>query len=185
MSHTVQIGHHTLGQAGTCYVVAEIGLNHNGDRDLAHQLIEAAAQAGADAVKFQKRTVDRLATGAVLDAEDNRFPAFGKTYREIREHLEFGPAAYEGFKARAEAAGLDFLVTAFDTAAVDFLESLGVTFYKLASHSLTNLPLLEYVAAIGKPVLLSTGMSELEEVDRAVEIFRRREVPLVLMQRRP
>lgn len=168
-------------QSEDCYVIAEAGLNHNGSMEIAKALIDVAAIAGADAVKFQKRTVEKLAVKSVLDARDDRFPEFGKTYREIREHLEFSMKEYRELKAYTQAKGLDFMATAFDTEAVDFLEELGLEVYKLASHSATNLELLDYLARLHKPTVLSTGMAELEEVDRAVEIFRRHDAPLVLL----
>ena len=168
-------------QKKDCYVIAEAGLNHNGSLDIAKRLIDVAVIAGADAVKFQKRTVDKLAVKSVLDAEDNRFPEFGKTYREIREHLEFNMDEYAILKSYCEERGLDFLCTAFDKDAVDFLEKLNIKAYKLASHSLTNLSLIEYVSNTGKPTILSTGMSELEEIDRAVNIFQKAGTPLMLL----
>ncbi len=167
--------------SGRCYVIAEAGLNHNGSLDMAMRLIDVASVAGVDAVKFQKRTVDKLAIGSVLDAPDDRFPEFGKTYREIREHLEFTLDEYRALKAYSEAKGLDFLVTAFDTEAVDFLEELGIDVYKLASHSLTNPELLDYIARLPKTVILSTGMAELGEIDAAVAAFSQREATLALM----
>lgn len=166
---------------GECYIIAEAGLNHNGSVDLAERLIDVAAVAGVDAVKFQKRTVSELAVGEVLDAPDERFPEFGSTYREVREHLEFSLDEYRRLKEYTERKGLEFIVTAFDTEAVDFLEELGVESYKLASHSLTNLGLLQYLAPLGKPTILSTGMAELEEIDKAVGIFHERDTPLVLL----
>ena len=168
-------------QLDDCYVIAEAGLNHNGSLEIAKKLIDLAAIAGTNAVKFQKRTVEKLAVTSTLDAKDDRFPEFGSTYREIREHLEFTLDQYRELKQYAESKGLDFMVTAFDTDAVDFLEELGLGFYKLASHSLTNIELLEYLARLQKPTVLSTGMAELEEIDQAVEIFRRHEAPLSLM----
>ena len=164
-----------------CYVIAEAGLNHNGSVQIAKALIDVAAIAGTDAVKFQKRTVEKLAIKSTLDAQDDRFPEFGKTYREIRQHLELSLEEYQELKDYAQSKGLDFMVTAFDTEAVDFLEELGVEVYKLASHSATNLQLLDYLARLRKPTVLSTGMAELEELDRAVEIFRRHDAPLVLL----
>ncbi len=164
-----------------CYVIAEAGLNHNGSLEIAKKLIDVAVIAGADAVKFQKRTVDKLAIKSTLDAKDDRFPEFGKTYREIREYLEFTLDQYRELKLYTESKGLDFMVTAFDNDAVDFLEELGIGRYKLASHSLTNYDLLEYLARLRKPTILSTGMVELEEIDRAVEIFKRHSAPLSLM----
>ncbi|MEO5347029.1 MAG: N-acetylneuraminate synthase family protein [Magnetococcus sp. YQC-9] len=162
-------------------VIAEAGLNHNGSLDLALRMIDVAADAGADVIKFQKRTVGILAIGAVLDAPDHRFPEFGTTYRQIREHIEFDYSAYQTIRDHCLTRGIEFLCTAFDIPAIEFLEKLGVTRYKLASHSLGNLPLLEHLAALGKPVILSTGMAEWEEIDRAVEIFTRGRTPLSLM----
>jgi sialic acid synthase SpsE len=164
-----------------CYVIAEAGLNHNGSLEIAKKLVDVASIAGADAVKFQKRTVEKLAVESALNAKDDRFPEFGKTYREIREHLEFTLDQYLELKVYAESKGLDFMVTAFDTDAVDFLEELDLGFYKIASHSLTNLELLDYVARLKKATVLSTGMAELEEIDQAVEIFRRHKAPLSIM----
>ena len=164
-----------------CYIIAEAGLNHNGSLDLAKQLIDVAAVAGVDAVKFQKRTVAKLAVGATLDAPDDRFPQFGNTYREIRNHLEFGFDEYCELKHYAETKGLDFMVTAFDTDAVDFLLSVGVEHFKLASHSLTNLELLKYLAQKKMRTVLSTGMADLDEIDRSVEIFRKYDAALELM----
>jgi sialic acid synthase SpsE len=164
-----------------CYVIAEAGLNHNGSLKIAKKLIDVAAIAGADAVKFQKRTVEKLAVESTLNAKDDRFPEFGNTYREIREHLEFTFEQYSELKIYAESKGLDFMVTAFDTAAVDFLEKIGVNFYKLASHSLTNFELLNYLAQFRKPTVLSTGMAKLEEIDQAVDIFSCHKAPLSLM----
>jgi sialic acid synthase SpsE len=164
-----------------CYVIAEAGLNHNGSLEIAKKLIDVAAVAGADAVKFQKRTVGKLAVESTLNARDDRFPEFGKTYREIREHLEFTSGQYSELKFYAESKKLDFMVTAFDTDAVDFLEKLDLGFYKIASHSLTNFELLDYLARLKKPTVLSTGMAELEEIDKAVEIFRLHNAPLSIM----
>jgi len=164
-----------------CYVIAEAGLNHNGSVNIAKQLIDLAVEAGADAVKFQKRTVDKLAIRAVLDASDGRFPEFGKTYREIREYLEFDMAQYKKIKQYTEERGLDFLCTAFDPDAVDFLEELGVKIYKLASHSATNIELLKYLAKTGKQSIMSTGMADMSEIKTAVQIFKKHKTPLLLL----
>ena len=164
-----------------CYVIAEAGLNHNGDFDLAKKLIDVAAKAGADAVKFQKRTVSKLAVKAVLDAKDDRFPEFGDTYRQIREKHEFDSQQYSVLKEYSEKHGLDFIVTAFDVEAVDFLLSVGVDKFKLASHSLTNIELLKYLSKKNKDVILSTGMSSIDEIDTAVKIFEESDSSLKLM----
>ena len=170
-----------MNNINNCYIIAEAGLNHNGSLDIAKRLIEIAAIAGVDAVKFQKRTVEKLAIAAALDAPDNRFPEFGNTYREIRNHLEFGFDDYCVLKDYAEDRGLDFMVTAFDTDAVDFLLSVGVKHFKLASHSLTNLELINYLAKKNMHTILSTGMAELDEIDRAVQIFSENGSVLELM----
>lgn len=170
-----------MSKLKNCYVIAEAGLNHNGSIDLAKKLIDVAAVSGVDSVKFQKRTVAKLAVGETLDAPDNRFPQFGNTYREIRNHLEFGFDEYCELKKYAETKGLDFMVTAFDTDAVDFLLNVGVKHFKLASHSLTNLDLLNYLAQKKMHTVLSTGMADLDEIDRAVGIFRKHGAALELM----
>ena len=164
-----------------CYIIAEAGLNHNGSIEIAKKLIDVAAVAGVNAVKFQKRTVDKLAVATTLDAKDDRFPEFGNTYREIRNHLEFDFDDYRVLKSYSEDRDLDFMVTAFDTDAVDFLISVGVKHFKLASHSLTNLELLNYLAQKKMRTILSTGMAELDEIDRAVKIFSEHESVLELM----
>ena len=164
-----------------CYIIAEAGLNHNGSIKIAKKLIDVAAKSGVNAVKFQKRSVDSLAIRDTLDAEDNRFPEFGKTYRQIREFLEFDKDEYRELKSYSESKGLDFLCTAFDIQAVDFLENLDVSAYKLASHSLTNVPLLEYLSKIGKPTFLSTGMASLDEIETAVKVFKNNNCPLFLL----
>ncbi len=171
----------SINESAGCYVIAEAGLNHNGSVKIAKQLIDLAFEAGADAVKFQKRTIDKLAVKVNLDASDDRFPEFGKTYREIREHLEFDMTQYQEIKQYTEDKGLDFLCTAFDPEAADFLEELGVEIYKLASHSATNIELLEYLAKTGKQSIMSTGMAELEEIETAVEIFQKYKTPLLLL----
>lgn len=164
-----------------CYVIAEVGLNHNGDLERAIQLIEEASLNGANAVKFQKRTVDLLATREILDAPDFRFPSLGRTYRELRERHEFNMSEFERLKKFSEDLGLDFFVTPFDVPALEFLDELGVDRYKVASHGLTNLPLLEAIASRHRPVLLSTGMSSDSEIRTAVSIIGSRVSDLALL----
>jgi len=178
---TFEIQGRPIGAGQPCFVTAEAGLNHNGNLQMAKRLIDVAVICGADAVKFQKRTVAKLAIQSVLDAPDDRFPEFGSTYREIREHLEFGWDEYVELKRYCDERQIIFLCTAFDIDAADFLKRLGISAYKVASHNLTNLPLLDHLAAIGKPVIMSTGMCTLDEIDEAVGIFKRRNTPLGLM----
>ncbi len=164
-----------------CYVIAEAGLNHNGSIDIAKKLIDVAYEAKADAVKFQKRTVDKLATKSYLYKEDKRFPEFGNTYYEIRKHLEFNLQEYKELKKYAENLGLDFIVTAFDIDAVNFLEELEINIVKIASHSLTNYDLLNYLAKKKINTIMSTGMALNEEIDTAVSIFEKNNCPILLM----
>lgn len=164
-----------------CYVIAEAGLNHNGSIKIAKELIDVAYNSKANAVKFQKRTISELATKSVLEAKDIRFPEFGNTYKSIREHLEFSADEYKYLKNYSEQKGLDFIVTAFDIEAVDFLLELGVDVIKIASHSLTNIDLLSYLAKTKTKTIMSTGMAELEEIDTAVQIFKKHKTPLLLM----
>lgn len=166
--------------SGKCYVIAEAGLNHNGSLEIAKKLVDAAVDAGADAVKFQKRDVSTLAIPDILNAKDERFPSLGSTYKEVRETLEFDFSEYQELKRYAESKKIDFLCTAFDRSSVDFLEKIGIFAYKLASHSVTNVPLLMYLAEKGKPVYMSTGMCDWEELDRAVKVFKNKKISLTL-----
>ena len=170
-----------VGPNHPCFFIAEIGLNHNGCLDVAKKLIDVAIVAAASAVKFQKRTVDILAVGSVLDAQDDRFPEFGSTYRQIREHHEFDAGGYRELVRYSADRGMPFICTPFDIPALEFLEPLDLPAYKIASHSVTNLPLLERVAATGKPVIMSTGMCTWEELDAAVDVMARGNVSLALL----
>ncbi len=163
------------------YFIAEVGLCHNGSPETAKRLIDVAVEAGADAVKFQKRTVGYLATAEVLDRSDDRFPRFGSTYREIREYLEFDEEVYKEIFAYCAERSITCFVTPFDIAAVDFLENFDVPAYKIASHSVTDLPFIESVAQRKRPVIISSGMVELEELDEAVQILDRRGVDYAIL----
>lgn len=163
------------------YIVAEIGLNHNGRIDQAFQLIDAAVGAGADAVKFQKRDVASLAIASVLDARDDRFPSMGLTYRQIREAHEITFSDFQALRDYAREKHIGFFVTPFDVPSLEFLDQLGVDRFKVASHGVTNLPLLREIAARNKPVLLSSGMCTIDELDQAVEIFTERGTDLALL----
>ena len=155
------------------YIIGEIGLCHNGNIDLAHQLIESAHDANINAVKFQKRTVDLLATKDVLDKHDDRFPFLGSTYREIRENLEFTFDQYLELKKHAKKLKMDFIVTPFDHIALDFINNVGVDAIKLASHSLTNIPFLNIVSKVDNDIIFSTGMSTYDDIDTALNIFHK------------
>lgn len=153
------------------YFIAEVGLNHDGSLSTAKRIIDASAECGAHAAKLQKRDIATLATDSTLDAPDSRFPHLGSTYREIRETLEFSPEEIVELKEHTENVGLDFMVTPFDVPSLNILEEIGVRLYKIASHGVTNLPLLEAVMSTGKNKVLSSGMCSLEELESAIAIL--------------
>lgn len=169
-----------LGDGHPVFIVAEIGLCHNGDVRKAKELIKKSAAAGANAVKFQKRDVDNLAVAEVLDAPDNRFPSFGKTYREIRRHVEFCIPVYKELQEYAESLGLVFFASVFDILSATQMAEIGCPAIKIASHCLTNKPLIAHLCTLKLPVLLSTGMAYFEEIDESVEILSRGGVPFGL-----
>lgn len=157
----------TLGSGPGAFVIAEAGVNHNGELALARGLVDAAAEAGADAVKFQTFRAKDLVAAAAPKAAYQRRQAPGETQREMLERLELGRAQHGELQAYARERGLVFLSSPFDPASVDLLVDLGVPALKLGSGELTNLPLLQHAARTGLPILLSTGMAFLAEVDVA------------------
>ncbi len=167
---TVSIGSHEVGVGRPTYVIAEIGLNHNGDVELAKQLIDVARKAGADAVKFQKRTPE-IATPAHMRDVPRETPWGTMTYLEYRHRVEFGHDEYVEVGSYATEAGLDWFASPWDVPSVAFLEELDVVAHKVASASVTDIELLEALRATGKPIILSTGMSTLEQIDAAVEVL--------------
>ena len=175
-------GSATISDSSNPYVIAEIGHNHQGDLRTARDLVLAAATAGADAVKFEKRDKKSLFTPEIYNSPYASENAFGSTYGEHREALEFGRKEYKELMTVADEAGVDFFATAFDKPSADFLVDLDVPMIKMASGDLTNTPLLEYVAAIGKPTIVSTGGGTFEAVDEAVRIFRSRNAPVAVLQ---
>lgn len=152
-----------------CYVVAEIGHNHQGSLDKARDLFREAKLAGAHAVKLQKRDNKGLYTRAAYHRPYDNENSFGATYGEHREFLEFGVAEYKALQAYARELGLDFFSTAFDIASADFLEALNIPAYKIASGDLKSTPLLKHVATFGKPMIISTGGALVEDVQRAYD----------------
>jgi N-acetylneuraminate synthase len=170
----VTIAGREIGAGSPCYVVAEIGINHNGDLKLAKQLIDVAAKAGCDAVKFQKRTVEVVYTEAEL--ERPRESPFGNTNGELKRGLEFREEDYRAIDAHCRAAGIIWFASPWDEASVDFLEEFPVPCHKIASASLTDDNLLRHIRATGKPVILSTGMSTMAQIDHAVDILGRKDL---------
>ncbi len=160
-------------------VIAEIGINHNGDLAIAKRLIDMAKAAGCDAVKFQKRTIDLVYSQAVLDAP--RESPWGVTQRAQKEALEFGQAEYDEIDAYCRSLGLDWFASAWDVPSQQFLRRYALKYNKIASPMIAHRELLDTVAQEGKLTFISTGMSGYEQIDAAVEAFRRRNCPFVLM----
>jgi N-acetylneuraminate synthase/sialic acid synthase len=152
-----------------CFVIAEIGNNHQGSLETCKNMFLAAHECGAQAVKLQKRDNRKLFTKALYDSAYNGDNSYGDTYGEHREFLEFGQDEYVELKAYAKSLGLVFFATAFDMASCDFLSELDMPAYKMASGDLTNIPLLKYVASKGKPMLVSTGGGTMDDVRRAYD----------------
>lgn len=165
----VKIGNKWVGSGHPTYVVGEIGINHNGDLDIARRLIDAAADAGCDAVKFQKRTVDVVYTAEEL-AKPRENP-FGPTNGDLKRGLEFGREQYQAIAEACAARNLDWFASCWDEASVDFLESFGPPAYKIASASLTDDNLLRHHRKTGRPIIISTGMSTIEQVDHAINVL--------------
>ena len=166
----VRIGSHEIGDGLPAYVIGEIGLNHNGSVDLAKKLIDVAADAGAQAVKFQKRTPD-ISTPEHMKNTLRETPWGEMTYLEYRYRVEFDRDQYIEIGDYATLRGLDWFASPWDVPAVEFLEELNVVAHKVASASVTDLDMLAALAATGKPIILSTGMSTMEQIDTAVDVL--------------
>ena len=160
-------------------MIAEIGINHNGDLNIAKQLIDAAALAGCDAVKFQKRTVDKVYTKAYLDGP--RESPWGTTQREQKEGLEFDAAAYDAIDAYCREKGVAWYASAWDVDSQLFLRRYDLKYNKVASAMLVRDELLEKIAEEGKHTFIATGMSTYGEIDHAVDIFKKHGCPFELL----
>lgn len=161
------------------YIIAEIGINHNGDMKIAKKLIDTAVIAGCDAVKFQKRTIDKVYSKEMLDGP--RISPWGTTQREQKEGLEFNEKEYDEINAYCKEKGIDWFASAWDIDSQKFLQKYDLKYNKVASAMLTNYEILEEIANEGKYTFISTGMSSYEEIDAAVEIFKNKNCPLELM----
>jgi N-acetylneuraminate synthase/sialic acid synthase len=171
-----------IDREGECYVIAEIGHNHQGNVEVAKKFFLEAKECGADAVKLQKRNNRLLFTRAVYNQPYSHENSFGSTYGEHREALEFGEAEYRELKGYARELGITLFATAFDFSSVDFLAKLEMPAFKIASGDLKNTPLLKYVAQVGKPMFVSTGGGDIVDVQRAYDTIMPINPQLCLMQ---
>jgi N-acetylneuraminate synthase/N,N'-diacetyllegionaminate synthase len=172
-----------IGDAAPVFVVAEAGVNHNGDPALARRLVDAAAECGADAVKFQTFSVDALLTrGAPKAGYQVETTGAGESQREMLARLELSLEVLAELKDRAAKHGLIFFSAPFDEESADVLDALDVALFKVPSGEITNLPLLRHLAAKGRPIILSTGMASLAEVEQAVAAINGAgDVPLAVL----
>lgn len=170
MSKTIRIGERLVGAGQPVYITAEIGINHNGDVDIAKRLIDAAVLAGCDAVKFQKRTPELCVP--VEQRNVLRETPWGLiTYMEYRERVEFGLAEYRAIDQYCKERGIAWFASCWDRPSVDFIEQFNPPCYKVASASITDDALLQYINDMGRVVVLSTGMSTMEEIRHAASLF--------------
>lgn len=169
MPKEIKIGNRKIGEGNPAYVIAEIGINHNGDVEIAKEMILSAKETGADAVKFQKRTPELC----VPEEQRNmmRETPWGYiTYMEYRNKVEFGEDEYREIDRFCKDLGIDWFVSVWDESAVDFMEAFEPVCYKLPSASLTDLSLLKKVRMTGRPMIISTGMSTFEQIDTAIKV---------------
>lgn len=177
---TIRIGDRIIGPDHPAYIIAEIGINHNGDPALARKLIDVAADAKVDAVKFQKRHLASLYPEDVL-TDTLKYEQHFQYMIPILKQVEFREEEFEELRKHSEKRGLEFLCTPFDIPSANFLAELGVKAFKIASADLSNLQLLEHVASFGKPMLVSTGMSYWQEIEKAVDLLKSKAVDFALL----
>ncbi len=168
--NAITIGGRRVGADEPCYLIGEIGINHNGDLDIARRLIDKAVEYKFNAVKFQKRTVEIVFTPE--DLARPRETPFGTTNGDLKRGLEFGVDDYREIDRYCREKGIDWFCSPWDEASVDFLEPFDPVCYKIASASLTDDGLLKRIKETGRPIILSTGMSTIDEIDHAVELLR-------------
>ena len=171
-----------INDESECFVIAEVGHNHQGSVETAKEIFKKAKEAGANAVKLQKRDNKILFTKEMYNSHYNSKNAYGDTYGKHRDALEFGMEEYIELQQYAKKLGLIFFATPFDLPSVDFLEKLNVPMYKIASGDLKSTPLLKHVAKTGKPVLVSTGGGEMDDVQRAYDLITAENPNIAILQ---
>ncbi len=178
----LQFNKRKVGDGSPAFIIAEIGINHQGDVNIAKELIQQAKNCGADAVKFQKRSISRILTKEGLEMPYDNPNSFGKTYGEHKKVLELSDKDYQNLYDYSNNLEILFSASGWDEESIDFLDDLGVPFYKMASADLTNFPLLEHVSKKNKPIILSTGMSDMETVKNAFELVNKINDQIAVMQ---
>jgi len=179
---TILVNGVPINDPDRCYVIAEIGHNHQGDVEKAKEMFQVAKWCGVDAVKLQKRNNSTLFTKELYNTPYEHENSFGDTYGKHRQALEFGREEYRELQAYAREIGVTLFATAFDFESVDFLADLDMPAFKIASGDLKNTPLQRHIARVGKPVFLSTGGGSLEDVNRAYHTIMPINPQLCIMQ---
>lgn len=167
MAREIKLGKRMVGDGHPAYIIAEIGINHNGDLEIAKRMIDAAVHAGADAVKFQKRTPE-ICTPPEQQKQMRETPWGYITYLDYRYKVEFNEEQYREIDRYCREKGIDWMVSVWDEPSVDFMEKFDTPAYKVPSASLTDRNLLKYVRGTGKPMIVSTGMSTMEQIHKGV-----------------
>jgi N-acetylneuraminate synthase len=170
MSRAIKVGNRLIGEGYPTYIIAEIGINHNGDLEIAKDMIRAAHEAGADAVKFQKRTPE-ICVPPEQQSQMRDTPWGYITYLDYRYKVEFGEEEYREIDKLCKSLGIDWFASVWDTASIDFLEKFDPICYKVPSASLTDLELLKKLVATGRPLIVSTGMSTMEEIRTSMALI--------------
>lgn len=174
MQKEIKIGDFVVSKNAPTFIIAEIGINHNGDINLAKKMIDIAVSSGCHAVKFQKRTVEKVYSKAELELP--RESVFGITNGDLKRGLEFSEKEYKSIDDYCKKRGILWFASCWDEESVDFIDKFNPPCYKIASASLTNDNLIKYTRSKGKPILLSTGMSTLEEISHAVDILGKKDL---------
>jgi sialic acid synthase SpsE len=180
--NNITLGNKEVNRNSAAFIIAEIGINHQGNVQIAEELILKAKEGGADAVKFQKRSINRILTKEGLDAPYNNRNSFGETYGEHKQFLELTNEEYHQLFLFCKKLNIIFCASGWDEESIDFLDKLGVPFFKMASADLTNIPLLLHASKKNKPLILSTGMANMKTVELAYSKIKNINSDIAILQ---
>ena len=170
--NTLELGNLQVGEGQPVFIIAEIGINHQGDVNIARELVTKAKECGANAIKLQKRSISRILTKEGLEMVYDNQNSFGQTYGEHKKALELSDSDYHVLNTYCRELDIIFSASGWDEESIDFLDELGVPFFKISSADMTNFPLLTYTAQKNKPMIMSTGMANLEMVKSAYSLVQ-------------
>ena len=180
IQHEIKINGVSIGKEYPCYIIAEIGVNHNGQLSSAKKLIDASIESGANAVKFQKRDLESLYRKESLENPNSESQGFEILLAELRE-VELTKNDYKEIIDYCKEKCITFLCTPWDTPSVDFLEENDTAAYKISSGDMTNFPLIKYVSKTRKPMIISTGMSRIEEIEKMISFVKMQNIPFIML----